>query len=111
MTFSVLMLAIGLFLPLLTSFAVYFIAQHSIYGWIHLKKGLKTNNLSLYKKALPFNLGAVLFFILTIYLVQIGPLKTEKTDFTALFFMFVACISLPHVIAMNKFYQKTFKIQ
>ena len=111
MTYSVLMLAIGLFLPLLTSFAVYFIAQHSIYGWIHLKKGLKTNNLSLYKKALPFNLGAVLFFILTIYLVQIGPLKTEKTDFTALFFMFVACISLPHVIAMNKFYQKTFKIQ
>lgn len=111
MTYSVLMLAIGLFLPLLTSFAVYFIAQHSIYGWIHLKKGLKTNNLSLYKKALPFNLGAVLFFILTIYLVQIGSLKTEKTDFTALFFMFVACISLPHVIAMNKFYQKTFKIQ
>ncbi len=110
MTYSVFMLTIGLFLPLLSSFAVYFIAQHSLYGWIHLKKGLKTNNLILYKKALPFTLGAVLFFIITIYLVQIGSLKTLKTDFTALFFMFVACISLPHVLAINKFYQKTFKM-
>ena len=111
MIYSVFMLTIGLFLPLLTSFAIYFIAQHSLYGWIHLKKGLNTNNLTLYKKALPFTLGAVLFFIITIYLVQIGSLNTLKTDFTALFFMFVACISLPHVLAMNKFYQKTFKIQ
>ena len=110
MTYSVSMLIIGLFLPLLTSFAVYFIAQHSIFGWMHLKKGLNTNNLTLYKKALPFNLGAVLFFLITIYLVQIGSLKTQKNDYTALFFMFVACISLPHVIAMNKFYQKTFRI-
>ena len=111
MTYSILMLSIGLLLPILTSFAVYFIAQHSLYGWIHLKKGLNTNNLTLYKKAFPFTLGAVLFFIITIYLVQIGPLKTQKNDFSALFFMFIACISLPHVLAMNKFYQKTFKIQ
>jgi Brp/Blh family beta-carotene 15,15'-monooxygenase len=38
MIYSVLMLTIGLFLPLLSSFAIYFIAQHSIFGWIHLKK-------------------------------------------------------------------------
>lgn len=110
MTFSVLMLSIGLFLPLLTCFAIYFIAQHSLFGWMHLKKGLNTNNFSLFKKALPFNLGAVLFFMLTIYLVQIDFLQTQKTDLTALFFMFIACISLPHVIAMNKFYQKAFKM-
>jgi hypothetical protein len=110
MTYSVLMLSIGLFLPLLSSFAVYFLAQHSLYGWMHLKKGLNTNNLQLYKKALPFNLGAIFFFALTIYLVQSGLLKTLKTDYTALFFMFIACISLPHVIAMNKFYQKTFSM-
>jgi Brp/Blh family beta-carotene 15,15'-monooxygenase len=110
MTYSILMLSIGLFLPLITSFAIYFIAQHSLYGWMHLKKGLNTNNLQLYKKALPFNIGAIFFFALTIYLVQSGLLKTQKTDFTALFFMFIACISLPHVLAMNKFYQKTFKL-
>jgi hypothetical protein len=104
------MLSIGLFLPLITSFAIYFIAQHSLYGWMHLKKGLNTNNLQLYKKALPFNIGAIFFFALTIYLVQSGLLKTQKTDFTALFFMFIACISLPHILAMNKFYKKTFKI-
>ena len=106
MTYSILMLSIGLFLPLLTSFAIYFIAQHSIFGWMHLKKGLNTNNLFLFKKALPFNLGAVVFFILTIYLIQTGLLKTQKNDFTAFFFMFIACISLPHVIAMNTFYKK-----
>jgi Brp/Blh family beta-carotene 15,15'-monooxygenase len=110
MIYSVLMLTIGLFLPLLSSFAIYFIAQHSIFGWIHLKKGLNTNNLYLFKKAIPFNLGAILFFILTIYLIQTGLLKTQKNDFTALFFMFIACISLPHVLAMNKFYKKTFKM-
>jgi Brp/Blh family beta-carotene 15,15'-monooxygenase len=110
MTYSILMLSIGLFLPLITSFAIYFIAQHSLYGWMHLKKGLNTNNLQLYKKALPFNIGAIFFFALTIYLVQSGLLKTQKSDFTALFFMFIACISLPHVLAMNKFYQKTFKL-
>jgi hypothetical protein len=110
MTHSILMLSIGLFLPLITSFAIYFIAQHSLYGWMHLKKGLNTNNLQLYKKALPFNIGAIFFFALTIYLVQSGLLKTQKTDFTALFFMFIACISLPHILAMNKFYKKTFKI-
>ena len=109
MTYSVLMLSIGLFLPLLTSFAIYFIAQHSIFGWMHLKKGLNTNSLHLFKKALPFNLGAILFFLVTIYLIQTGLLKTQKNDFTALFFMFIACISLPHVIAMNKFYKKTSK--
>jgi Brp/Blh family beta-carotene 15,15'-monooxygenase len=108
MTYCILMLTIGLFLPLLTSFAIYFIAQHSLFGWMHLKKELNTNNLTLYKKALPFNLAAIFFFIVTIYLIQTGLVKTKKTDFTALFFMFVACISLPHVIAMNKFYQKTF---
>ena len=78
MTYSVLMLSIGLFLPLLSSFAVYFLAQHSLYGWMHLKKGLNTNNLQLYKKALPFNLGAIFFFALTIYLVQSVLLKTLK---------------------------------
>jgi Brp/Blh family beta-carotene 15,15'-monooxygenase len=110
MTYSVLMLCIGLYLPLLTSFAIYFIAQHSLFGWMHLKKGLNTNNLQLFKKALPFNIGAIFFFALTIYLMQSGLLKTLKTDYTALFFMFIACISLPHVIAMNKFYQKTFNM-
>jgi Brp/Blh family beta-carotene 15,15'-monooxygenase len=109
MTYSVLMLSIGLFLPLLTSFAIYFIAQHSLFGWMHLKKGLKKNSLYLFKKALPFNLGAILFFIVTIYLIHTGFLKTQKNDFTALFFMFIACISLPHVIAMNRFYKNPSK--
>lgn len=109
MTYSILMLTIGLFLPLLTSFAIYFIAQHSIFGWMHLKKGLNTNNLELFKKALPFNIGAIVFFILTIYLIQTGLLKTQNNDFTAFFFMFIACISLPHVIAMNTFYNKATK--
>lgn len=59
-----LTLVLALYLPLLTAFGLYFIGQHSITGWIHLKNTFKASNLSLFKKALPYNLGAWFFLVL-----------------------------------------------
>ncbi len=92
-----LTLLLATYLPLLTAFALYFIGQHSITGWAHLKTTFKISNLSLFKKALPYNLGA--WFLFSIVLINID------NSWTSSFFIFVSCISLPHVLAMNKFYK------
>lgn len=85
-------------LPLLTAFGIYFIGQHSITGWIHLKNTFQSTNLSLFKKALPYNLGVCVLFCT--YLIFFNGIWISS------FFIFISCISLPHVIAMNTFYSK-----
>ena len=58
-----LVLFIGLFLPLIAAFSLYFICQHSFNAWQDLKKGLAINSIQLYKKAWPYLLGAIAVFI------------------------------------------------
>lgn len=99
MIISVLTLMISIHLPLLTSFAIYFIGQHSVTGWSHLKSSLKTNNITLFKKALPYNLGA--WFLLTGMILYINSIWISS------FFILISCISLPHVLIMNLFYRKS----
>jgi Brp/Blh family beta-carotene 15,15'-monooxygenase len=99
MILSVVTLILSLYLPLLTSFAIYFIGQHSITGWSHLKSSIKADNLLLFKKALPYNLGA--WFLLVLMVLNINSLWLSS------FFILISCISLPHVFIMNKFYQKS----
>ena len=96
-----LILTIGSQLPLLYSFGIYFILVHSLNGWKHLKQKLNTSNLILAKKATPFSLGAFLIFIFFFSNIfgywqeNIGP-----------FFIFLSCLSFPHVIKMTKFYKR-----
>jgi Brp/Blh family beta-carotene 15,15'-monooxygenase len=94
-TTMVLSLSVGL--PLLSSFALYFIGQHSTAGWEHLKSAFNVNNIQLFKKTLPYNLAAwiLLFVFLNYY----------NKEFISSFFVFISSISLPHIIIMNKFYQ------
>lgn len=99
MIISIIILFISLYLPLLTSFALYFIGQHSITGWSHLKSSLKADDFILFKKALPYNLGAWFFLILMI--LNINSLWLGS------FFILISCISLPHVFIMHKFYRKS----
>ncbi len=99
MILSVLTLFTSIYLPLLTSFAIYFIGQHSITGWSHLKSALNANNISLFKKALPYNLGA--WFLL------IGMILFINSLWISSFFILISCISLPHVLIMNLFYRKS----
>jgi len=106
MLFSVLMLAISIQLPLITSFGLYFIGQHSLNGWNHLKKGIKTNNASLYMKALPFTVGGAILFLVLAYFVKNNYLVQFNEHLLTVFFVFISCISFPHVMAMSRFYNK-----
>jgi lycopene beta-cyclase len=85
-------------LPLLISFGIYFTFQHSFQGWKHLKSDLKTSSYKLWIKSLPFSIGGILIFLT--YL-----LNNDK-DIIGIFFIILSCISLPHIILMNRFYLK-----
>ena len=101
-------LLLGIFLPLLQAFGVYFVFHHSFLGWNHLKKGLKKTHMQLWKLSSPFSIAAIgtlfLFFIITNndeHYTIIG--------FAPLFFMFLSCLSFPHVLEMHTFYGSMFK--
>ena len=93
---------LGAFMPLLVAFGTYFIGHHSLNGWSHLKKGLNMTSNQLWRKAWPFSLGA--FFILSLFL---GVVDWSITAYWAQFFIFLSCISFPHVWEMRKFYMKS----
>ncbi len=107
---SIAMLSIGLFLPLFSAFSLYFIGQHSINGWQHLKEGLQTNNMELYLKSLPFNLGAIALLFLFNWLFSNYLQIKSASELMAIFFVFLSCISFPHVIWMHRFYQKKINV-
>ena len=92
-------LAIGYFLPLLVAFGLYFVGHHSLNGWKHLREGLPYNNSDLWKMALPFSLGA--FALVGGFLAMSEP---GVTAYWAQFFVFLSCVSFPHVWEMRKFY-------
>ena len=105
---TVCMLFVGMKLPLLSAFSLYFIGQHSLNGWRHLRNGLNTNSQTLYLRSLPFNLAAIGFLSLT-YWITINYFKNlNESEIAAVFFVFLSCISFPHIIWMNKFYKKNF---
>lgn len=97
------LLLMGSLVPLIAAFGLYFIVQHSSNAWEHLKNGLSTNSISLYKKALPFTMGAVLLFMIIAMLNN--NLLFENDKIISSFFIFLACISLPHVFLMHNFYE------
>jgi Brp/Blh family beta-carotene 15,15'-monooxygenase len=105
MFISATILLICVQLPLITSFGIYFIGQHSLNGWTHLKKGLHLNNKQIFAKALPFNLGAFILFGCLLYYFNSFTLQSSLDERMKTFFIFISCISFPHIIAMNKFYQ------
>jgi lycopene beta-cyclase len=105
MLLSCCMLAVGIQLPLITSFGLYFIGQHSVNGWSHLKEGLHTGNLSLFLKAFPFTAGAFLLFGALLVGMETGLLNRFNGNWLTTFFVFISCISFPHVMTMHKFYK------
>lgn len=103
---SVCTLAIGTQLPLISAFGLYFIGQHSMNGWAHLKKGLATNDKILYLKAFPFTLAAFALFGIALVCVQNNWFSMDYKNWKTVFFVFISCISFPHVVAMSRFYNK-----
>ena len=106
MIFTMCWLAISSQLPLLIAFGTYFIGQHSITSWGHLKQHIQNNNREIWIHALPFHLGAwlilVLFFLLW---PMIQSEMSSSYNLWGIFFIFISCVSFPHVIFMNKLYK------
>lgn len=110
MLLSVMMLGVGLHLPLTCSFGLYFIGQHSLHGWMHLKHGLVLNNKSLYMKALPFTLAAIGLFLIAYLFAKNKLTNPVLINWELVFYVFISCISFPHVLAMSGFYKKNQKL-
>ena len=86
---------------LLLTFGLYFIFQHSRIGWSHLQNKLNYSNTKMFINALPFNIGAIILFILFYNFLQ---LNLELGIVYS--FIFLSAISFPHVICMHLFYKK-----
>ncbi len=104
-TITILWLTVATQLPLLLAFGLYFIGQHSVTSWKHISSALNQSNRSIWLHSLPFQLGAWLILALFIFLWP----TAGNYDFGALnkfgvFFIFISCISFPHVITMNMLY-------
>jgi Brp/Blh family beta-carotene 15,15'-monooxygenase len=99
-----LILVFGLFMPLIAAFSLYFICQHSFNAWQDLKNGLSLNSIQLYKKAWPYLLGAIAVFIAILAFNSVD--KLLSTNIWSYFFIFLSCISLPHIFFMHGFYGK-----
>ena len=99
----IFLLVLGIPTTLIVAFGLYFIIQHSDNAWKHLKEGLKITSIGLYRKSFLYTLGALLVFAL----ITIGASKLDSIyALWTQFFIFIACISLPHFIIMHLFYQK-----
>jgi lycopene beta-cyclase len=89
--------------PLLLAFTLYFVFQHSCNAWSHICKGLSIGSVALYKKGLPYLLGALLIFVCMLLFDL--PSQFDTTTVIATMFVFISCISLPHFVIMHFFYR------
>jgi lycopene beta-cyclase len=105
--FTLSWLAFSSQLPLLLAFGTYFIGQHSITSWRHLKQHIILENKKIWIHSLPFHLGA--WIILILFFVVWPSIQNQINaayDAWGIFFIFISCVSFPHVIFMNKLYKK-----
>lgn len=91
-------------LPLIMSFGLYFIGQHSLTGWQDIRKHLRISNSRMWLHSLPFH-AAAWIFMLGFLLFQSSVYPFQEQSSWAIFFIFIACISFPHVILMNEVYR------
>ncbi len=88
-------LAAGYFLPLIPAFICYFSCCHAVYSFKGMQNRLELNFLELYKKVLPFTLGALFIGLAYIILIfkdlEIYPI-----------FIFLSLLTLPHFVLMHK---------
>jgi Brp/Blh family beta-carotene 15,15'-monooxygenase len=96
-----LTLVIGYFIPLIPAFICYFSCCHAVYSFTGMKNHLELTFLELYKKLVPFSLGALFLGISYMILVskdlQIYPI-----------FIFLSLLTLPHFMLMHKLIKRPF---
>jgi len=103
-TWIVLVLIISVGLPLLLSFGIYFILIHSWTGWRDIKRGLQATHGQLLLKALPFSIGAFIFF--AAFIISSYDNGILSPSYMSSFFIALSCISAPHVLFMARFYRE-----
>jgi Brp/Blh family beta-carotene 15,15'-monooxygenase len=100
---AVVTLGLTATIPLATAFGIYFVLQHSLSGWNHLKLSHKWTNTEMWMKALPFTIGAVVLFLLVFRFD-----KNSLLAWSSYFLVFLSAISLPHIYFMSKLYKDRF---
>jgi lycopene beta-cyclase len=93
---------IAIRLPLIEGFGTYFIFSHSLQSSVDIFQKHAGSTSKLLQKATPFSLGAFLLLGI-LYYINIW----ETDGFGGYLFIFISCISFPHVFAMHKFYHNT----
>ena len=66
--FLMAILLLGTQMPLMLAFGLYFVGSHSVNAWGHIAGKLQVAPKKLYLESLPFNVGALLIFLLFFYL-------------------------------------------
>lgn len=88
-------LVIGFFLPLIPAFICYFSCCHAITSFVGMRNHLEMKTWELYKKLIPFSIGALLLGIIYMNLIskhlEIYPI-----------FIFLSLLTLPHFLLMHK---------
>jgi lycopene beta-cyclase len=102
--FLMAILLLGTQMPLMLAFGLYFVGSHSVNAWGHIAGKLQIDGKKLYLESLPFNVGSLIIFGLFLYLQNANPQLIQS--YAAVFFVFLACVSLPHIILMHLFYKK-----
>jgi len=90
-------------LPLMIAFGVYFVLGHSVVGWRHLKVRQNWSTVQMWKRASPFTLGAFVVFAVMLTTARVASL----TEYFGTGMVFISALSLPHVVYMSGFYQKS----
>jgi lycopene beta-cyclase len=103
--FLLFILLLGMKMTLIFAFGAYFIGHHSTNSWNHLKTRLKISHARLLKQAAPFTIAAVIVFVAFLAIQHYDPSKMIQF-LESEFFVFLACISLPHVVLMHFFYKR-----
>ena len=99
---AVASLAVSTQLNLALAFGIYFVLQHSLSGWNHLRVVERWTHRSMWIKALPFTLGAVVIFLL---LFQFD--RSSLLQWSSYFLVFLSALSLPHIYFMSRWYKAT----
>ena len=105
---TILLIAVTPWIPVLLSFGLYFIGQHSASGWHHLQTRLGWSSKALWWKAAPFTLGAVV--LMGVGIVGLGRPEMFFSNATyGAFFMLLGSISIPHIFESHWFLMATTK--
>lgn len=93
---------VGIFLPLLWAFGIYFILQHSLQGWLYIREKGGLSGREMIRQSLPFTGGALALMALLLAMVQFTEIKIW--GLIPGLFVFLAAISLPHIFFIHRFY-------